>query len=385
MKIGIACYSSVGGSGALATELGKKLSLKGHEIHFISDGTPFRLGEFRENVYLHKVETPKYEVFRQPPFELTLACKMADIIKTYSLDIVHVHYVVPFAVCAFLAKQMCPGHPVQVVTTMHGTDITVLAQDWSLHDAIRLGIEKSDAVTAVSRSLAEDTQRIFNTTKSIKTIYNFVDTSHYCRRDMLKIRENYAPNGEPILVHISNFRSVKRVPDVIRVFAGVRKTRSAKLVLVGEGPELPLVRFLTRDFGVENDVFFIGNQHEVNYILSMSDVMLLPSEKESFGMVAIEAMACETPVVATAVGGLPEVVVHGKTGFLTEVGNVQAMIEYVNRLLDDPILHREFADEGRKRVETYFSSTRQVLQYERLYQEMLDVRYHEKDVRETVV
>lgn len=383
MKIGIACYSSVGGSGALATELGKSLSLRGHEIHFISDGTPFRLGEFRENVYLHEVEMQKYDVFRNPPFELTLACKMADVIKTYSLDILHVHYVVPFAVCAFLAKQMCPGHPVQVVTTLHGTDITVLAHDWSLFDAIRLGIEKSDAVTAVSMSLADDTRRILNTTRDIEIIYNFVDTSRYYRRDVSQLREQYAPDGEPILVHISNFRSVKRVPDVIRVFAGVRKTRRAKLLLVGEGPELPLARFLVRDLGVEEDVFFVGKQQEVNSVLSMSDVLLLPSEKESFGLVAIEAMACKTPVVATAVGGIPEVVVHGKNGFLTEVGNIQAMIEYVNLLLDDPVLHREFADAGRMRVETYFSAARQVLKYEQLYQGVLEGRYRAAGRRES--
>ncbi|MDI3257127.1 MAG: N-acetyl-alpha-D-glucosaminyl L-malate synthase BshA [Kyrpidia sp.] len=371
MRIGIACYSSVGGSGALAAELGKQLSLRGHEVHFISDGIPFRLGDFQGNVFLHEVEPPHHDVFRYPPFELALACKMADLIKTHSLEVLHAHYAVPFAVAAYLAKEMCGGCPVQVVTTLHGTDITLLARGRAMYDAVRLGVEKSDAVTAVSMSLAEDTKRLFGSNKTIEIIYNFVDTVRYTRRDMSNVRRHYASPGEPILVHISNFRSVKRVPDVVRVFAGVRNTRPAKLILVGEGPEVPLARSLVRELGVEQDVYFVGTQQEVVSILSMSDVMLLPSEKESFGLAAIEAMACETPVVATAVGGLPEVVVHGETGFLTEVGDISSMIDYVNALLEDGALHRAFAKHGRERVEACFSSAGQVLKYEELYRTMV--------------
>lgn len=374
MRIAIACHSGLGGSGALAVELARSLAHKGHEVHVISDGVPFRFVRPHERMFLHVVELPHHHVFRYPPFEMALAGTMAELMKKYFFDILHVHYVVPFAISAYLARQMVPEHPVPVVTTLHGTDITQLSREKTLFAPIRLGLEKSDAVTAVSASLAEEAMRIFSLKKDITVIHNYVDVSRYIRQEVTELRRQYADPDEPLLMHISNFRPVKRVPDVVRVFAGVRRRRRAKLALVGEGPGVPEIRALVRELGLEEDVHFLGKQSDVETVLSMADVLLLPSEQESFGLVAVEAMACETPVVASRAGGLPEVVVHGETGFLAEVGDVSAMADYVNRLLDDPALHRDFAAKGRDRVERYFSCTHQVQRYEELYRQILDAQ-----------
>ncbi|CAB3395474.1 N-acetyl-alpha-D-glucosaminyl L-malate synthase BshA [Kyrpidia spormannii] len=383
MRIAIACHSVLGGSGALAVELARSLAHKGHEVHVISDGVPFRFVRPHEKMFLHMVELPQHHVFRYPPFEMALAGTMAELMKKYFFDILHVHYVLPFAISAYLARQMVPEHSAPVVTTLHGTDITQLSRDKALFAPIRLGIEKSDAVTAVSASLAAEAMRIFSLKKDIAVIHNYVDTSRYIRQDVTELRRQYADPDEPILMHISNFRPIKRVPDVIRVFAEVRRRRRAKLALVGEGPGMAEVHALVREKGLEEDVHFLGKRSDVEMVLSMADVLLLPSEQESFGLAAVEAMACETPVVASRTGGLPEVIVHGETGFLAEVGDVSAMADYVSQLLDDRALHRAFAAKGRGRVERYFSCTHQVQKYEELYRQVLEnQRMHSTDAEQ---
>lgn len=370
VRIGIACYASVGGSGVLATELGRKLARRGHEVHIISDGMPFRLSAFQENIVVHVVDVPSYDVFRYPPFDVALACKMADVIQNHALDVLHVHYAVPFAACAFLARAMSPRRPVRTVVTLHGTDISIHAYDLSLTAAIRLGIEKSDAVTAVSHSLAEETRRAFDIDRPIEVIYNFVDLDHYKRREDAVLRRHLAPNGESLLLHVSNFRPIKRVTDAVKVFAGVRRTHRARLLMVGDGPELARARTDAQALGVEEDVLFLGKVDDVSALYSIADVFLLPSETESFGLAAAEAMACEAPVVATAAGGLAEVVADGETGFLAEVGDVEAMSAYVRRLLDDPDLRARMGRAGRARVARLFSAEARVSQYESLYKQL---------------
>lgn len=366
MRIGISCYPTLGGSGAIATELGKALAKKGHEVHFIVSGIPFRLGLFVDNIYIHEVEPMAYPVFRQTPYDLALAAKMADVIKHHELDILHVHYAVPYAVCAFLAKEMIGDHKVRIVTTLHGTDVTVLAEDPLLRDVIRLGIEKSDAVTAVSDSLVAQTYELFATQSQIQRIYNFIDSHLFRRVEKPEWRNRIAPGGEKILMHVSNFRSVKRVPDVLRIFSRVRSTLPAKLLLVGEGPDLELARMITHREGLEQDVYFLGKQDEVAPLYSLADLFLLPSEKESFGLVALEAMACGVPVIGSTIGGIPEVVEHGKSGLLSEVGEVDEMASNAVHLLRKPELWRKFSRAARHRAKQ-FSLEAQVEQYETLY------------------
>lgn len=371
MKIGITCYPSLGGSGVVATELGKLLAERGHQVHFITSSMPFRLGSFHPNLYYHEVEVNRYDVFRYPPYDLTLANRMAQVAREEKLDLLHVHYAVPHALCAYLAKQMV-GNSLKVMTTLHGTDITVLGYDSGLSEMIRFGIEQSDVVTAVSGDLIRQTKELLGVEKPIELVYNFVDKRRYYPRNVEAMKRHFTPNGEKILMHISNFRPVKRVQDVVAVFAGVRKQIPVKLLLIGDGPELARIRRSIYEQELDQDVIFLGKQEDVAEMISLADVMLLPSEKESFGLVALEAMACGVPVVATRVGGLPEVVADQECGFLTDVGDVPEMIRRTLHLLEDQQLYAQFSRAAVERARITFCHERITSQYEQLYRQMLD-------------
>jgi N-acetyl-alpha-D-glucosaminyl L-malate synthase BshA len=370
LKIGITCYPSLGGSGVVATELGKLLAENGHEVHFITHSMPFRLGHYHKNIFYHEVEVNNYSVFRYPPYDLSLASKQAQVAKMQDLDILHVHYAVPHAICAILAKQMVGDH-LKVVTTLHGTDITVLAQDESLSDIIRLGINQSDAVTAVSQDLIEETHRSLANTKDIDLVYNFVDKRVYYPRECKTLRGDYADPNEKLLIHMSNFRPVKRIQDVIGIFARVQEQLPARLLLVGEGPELPKACSWVKELGLQDRVTFLGKQDEVSQVISMADLMLLPSEKESFGLVALEAMACGVPTIASNAGGIPELITHGSTGYLSEVGNVDDMAAHAAKLLLNPEKYMQFSKACIQRAQTEFSSELIMGQYEEIYYRVL--------------
>lgn len=370
LKIGITCYPSLGGSGVVATELGKLLAERGHEIHFITNSIPFRLGKFHRNIFYHEVEVSNYYVFRYPPYDLSLASKMHQVAQLQKLDILHVHYAVPHAICAFLAKQMS-GSELKVVTTLHGTDITVLAQDESLKDIIRLGIRESDAVTAVSADLIRETRELLDVVEPIDLTYNFVDKRVYYPRGCSDLRREYADIDEKVLMHISNFRPVKRTQDVVEVFARVHKKIPAKLLLVGEGPDLPRIQAKIQAMGLSDRVHFLGKQEDVAHVISMADLLLLPSEKESFGLVALEAMACGVPTIGSTAGGIPELVQHGRTGFLSPIGQVESMADNAIKLLTDREMYHSFRKACIERAHTEFCDKRITNQYERIYYRVL--------------
>lgn len=370
LKIGITCYPSLGGSGVVATELGKLLAEQGHEIHFITHSMPFRLGKFHRNIYYHEVEVSDYYVFRYPPYDLSLASKMNQVARLQNLDVLHVHYAVPHAICAYLAKQMA-GDKLKVVTTLHGTDITVLAQDETLKDIIRLGIRQSDAVTAVSQDLIRETRELLDISEPIDLTYNFVDKRIYYPRSCSDLRSEFAGPGEKILMHISNFRPVKRTWDVVDIFARVSAEVPAKLLLVGEGPDLPKIQAKIRQLGLSERVHFLGKQDDVAHVISIADLMLLPSEKESFGLVALEAMACGVPTIGSLAGGIPELVVNGKTGFLSPIGDTASMAANAVRLLQDERLYASFREAGLHRARTEFCDERITREYENIYYRVL--------------
>ncbi|WP_223066654.1 N-acetyl-alpha-D-glucosaminyl L-malate synthase BshA [Paenibacillus caui] len=370
LKIGISCYPSLGGSGVVATELGKLLAEQGHEVHFISHSVPFRLGAFHKNIYYHEVEVSDYYVFRYPPYDLSLATKMAQVAKREQLDVLHVHYAVPHAVCAFLAKQMV-GSQLKVVTTLHGTDITVLAQDESLKDLIRLAINESDAVTSVSLDLMRETREVLDITRDIDLTYNFVDERVYFPRDVSELRKEFAEPHEKIMMHISNFRPVKRVGDVVDVFARVIQEIPARLLFVGEGPDLPKIQCKVRELGLEDKVYFLGKQDEIAQIISLADVLMLPSEKESFGLVALEAMACGVPTVGSQAGGIPELVSHGTTGFLAPIGDTAAMADFALQLLRNDKFAAQISAACIARAKKEFNSQLITKQYEQIYYRVL--------------
>ncbi|GJM76039.1 glycosyl transferase [Paenibacillus macerans] len=372
LKIGITCYPSLGGSGVVATELGKLLAEKGHEVHFISHSVPFRLGGYHKNIFYHEVEVSDYYVFRYPPYDLSLATKMAQVAKTQGLDVLHVHYAVPHAVCAFLAKQMV-GDSLKVVTTLHGTDITVLAQDESLKDLIRLAINESDAVTSVSLDLTRETREVLDITRDIDLTYNFVDERVYYPRDAAGCRADFAEPGEQVLMHISNFRPVKRVADVVDIFHRVNEEVPSKLLLVGEGPDLPKIQLKIKELGLSDRVHFLGKQDDIAHVISMADILLLPSEKESFGLVALEAMACGVPTVGTIAGGIPELVKHGETGFLAPIGDTKRMAEYCLTLLKSPELGAKMREACLTRARKEFSSQQTMANYEEIYYRVLNL------------
>ncbi|WP_256757330.1 N-acetyl-alpha-D-glucosaminyl L-malate synthase BshA [Cohnella sp. WQ 127256] len=370
LRIGITCYPSLGGSGVVATELGKLLAEKGHEIHFITHSIPFRLGKFDRNIFYHEVEVSDYYVFRYPPYDLSLASKMNQVARLQKLDLLHVHYAVPHAICAILAKQMA-GDDLKVVTTLHGTDITVLAQDETLKDIIRLGIRKSDAVTAVSRDLINETRELLDIQEPIDLTYNFVDKRIYYPRECTDLRREYAEPHEKVLMHISNFRPVKRTSDVVDVFAKVNAAIPSKLILVGEGPDLPKIQKKIQELGLGHRVHFLGKQDDVAQVISLADLMLLPSEKESFGLVALEAMACGVPTVGSVAGGIPELVQHGKTGFLSPIGNTDDMADNALKLLTNKKLYSDFREACLHRAHNVFCDKLITSQYEEIYYRVL--------------
>lgn len=337
LKIGLVCYPTFGGSGIVATELGKALAEKGHEIHFITYSKPVRMDWFTKNMYYHEVSVSDYPLFEYAPYELLLSSKLVDVAINQKLDILHVHYAIPHASAAFSAQQILKTRNIDLpfITTLHGTDITLLGKDKSFQPVIEFAINQSDAVTAVSESLKEDTYQFFDIKKDIEVIPNFIDPSLYRFAEDIELRAQFAEKDEVIITHISNFRKVKRVDDVIRIFEGVQQQLSAKLLMVGDGPELHQVKNLARELGISDKVFFLGKSKRIEQITSISDVFLLPSETESFGLVALEAMASGVAVVSSNVGGLPEVNNDGVTGFLNEVGDIEGMIASVLTILKD--------------------------------------------------
>lgn len=375
LKIGITCYPTVGGSGVVATELGKLLAEKGHEIHFITSSVPFRLGKFYPNIFFHEVEVNHYSVFKYPPYDLALASKMAEVAKREKLDLLHVHYAVPHAVCAVLAKQML-NDEMKIVTTLHGTDITVLGYDPSLSEMIKFGIEKSDVVTSVSHQLKADTLELLNINKDIIPVHNFVDERVYYRRsNNAELRQTYGiEENEKVIVHISNFRKVKRLEDVIKSFALIRKELSSKLLLIGNGPELTTACELVRELDIEEDVLFLGKQENVGELFSICDLKLLLSEKESFGLVLLEAMACGVPVIGTNIGGIPEVIVDGETGYMVELGDPESVAQKALALLQDEEKLMAFRENSVRHVKENFLSDKIVSIYEDIYYSLVEDR-----------
>lgn len=372
LKIGITCYPSVGGSGIIATELGKQLAEKGHEIHFITSSIPFRLNTYHPNIHFHEVEVNQYAVFKYPPYDLTLASKIAEVAERENLDIIHAHYALPHAVCAYLAKQMLKRN-IGIVTTLHGTDITVLGYDPSLKDLIRFAIESSDRVTAVSSALAAETYDLIKPEKKIETIYNFIDERVYLKKNTAAIKEKHGilPD-EKVVIHVSNFRKVKRVQDVIRVFRNIAGKTKAKLLLVGDGPEKSTACELIRKYGLEDQVLMLGNQDRVEELYSISDLKLLLSEKESFGLVLLEAMACGVPCIGTNIGGIPEVIKNNVSGFLVDVGDVADATARAMSILEDEQLSNRFTKAAIEMLENEFSSKKIVSQYEQIYADLAE-------------
>lgn len=373
MKIGIVCYPTYGGSGVVATELGKGLARKGHEVHFITYSEPVRLGSFSGNIFFHEVYVSEYPLFKYQPYELVLTSKLVDVAKHEGLDLFHVHYAIPHASAACMAQQILEseGIHVPVITTLHGTDITLVGRDSSFEPVISYAIEKSDAVTAVSENLRNDTYQHFRVTKPIEVITNFVELKRYRTQVDKELRETYAPNGERILIHTSNFRKVKRVEDIVRIFSKVREETPTKLLLIGDGPERHNIEALCREMGTCQDILFLGKLRNTEEVLPLADLFLLSSETESFGLAALEAMASSVPVISTNVGGIPDVNLHGVTGFLSPVGDVDSMSQNALHLLKDPELLERFKQQALEQAER-FDLCRVMPLYEDLYQRVLE-------------
>jgi L-malate glycosyltransferase len=369
VKIGITCYPTFGGSGVVATELGIALADRGDEVHFISYALPSRLELPRERVHFHEVVAPSYPLFVSPPYTLALATKMAEVAAWAKLDLLHVHYALPHAISAILAREMGNGNGVRlkVVTTLHGTDVTIVGMDRSYLPITRWGIDQSDAVTAVSTYLRDVTVREFGVKRRIEVLTNFVDTRQYRPDGASSFARGLARPGETLIVHVSNFRPVKRIADVLAIFDRVQRRIPARLLLIGDGPERSLAERLARESGFEDRTTFLGNVAAIETILPATRLLLLPSDAESFGLAALEAMACGVPVVGTAAGGLPEVVEDGRHGFLRPVGDVDGMAEAALRLLEDPALWSRFSADGRRRAEQDFPTAALVERYRSLY------------------
>ena len=373
MKIGITCYPTYGGSGAVATELGLELAQRGHEVHFVSYARPFRLDPFRERVFFHEVEMEDYPLFEHPPYSLALAVALHDTARKHELDLVHVHYAIPHATSAWTAHEMLgEERDLKIVTTLHGTDITLVGLHPSFHAITRFSILRSHGLTAVSKFLKRETVRDFTVPEErVEVIPNFIDTAVYRPGLVPSHRATLAPDGEKIVMHISNFRAVKRAEDVVSVFAKLTAKQPSRLVLVGDGPERPRVLMRAEELGVRDRVMFLGKHTSVHEVLSCADLFLLPSASESFGLVALEAMACGAPVVASNVGGLPEVIEHGTSGYMFDVGDIDAMAEAGLRIMGDDEHWRSLSEAGRALAEERFSSERVVPQYERYYEQVL--------------
>jgi len=375
MKIGITCYPTYGGSGVVATELGIELAARGHEIHFITYSQPFRLTGREANIRYHEVPVSNYPLFEYPPYDLALATRMAEVAEFYSLDLLHVHYAIPHSVSALLARQMLAtrGRHLPFITTLHGTDITLVGLDRSYLPITKFGIAESDGVTAISSYLRDRTYEAFDITSEIEVIRNFVNCDFYVRNPELvaQQRPRYAAADEKILVHLSNFRPVKRVTDVIEVFARVAPVVPSRLLLIGDGPDRSAAEFLALKLGVADRVDFLGKQENVNELLALADVMVMPSEMESFGLAALEAMACCVPTIATRVGGVPELIEHQHNGLLYEVGDIDGMAAGALSLLTDPERLETMSCAARKTAQDKFCATRIIPQYETYYEKVV--------------
>jgi N-acetyl-alpha-D-glucosaminyl L-malate synthase BshA len=342
MNIGIVCYPTFGGSGVVATELGKGLARLGHHVHFITYSLPTRLDSFTDNVYYHEVSISSYPLFQYPPYELALASKLVDVTLYEKLDVIHVHYAIPHASAAYMAKQILAtkGINIPIVTTLHGTDITLVGQDPSYEPVVTFSINVSDVVTAVSASLRDDTYALFAVNREIDVIHNFIDLNRFRRQQKEHFKLAICPHGEKLVMHISNFRKVKRIEDILHMFAKLKAYMPVKLLLVGDGPERQRMEVLSRELNISEDVRFLGKLEAVEEILSVADLFVMPSEKESFGLAALEAMACEVPVLSSDTGGLPELQIQGQTGYMTAVGDIEAAVHYAREILDDANLPR---------------------------------------------
>ena len=371
MKIGITCYPTYGGSGIVATELGKELADRGHEIHFISAAPPMRLDAAQPNITFHEVETATYPVFNHAPYTLALAVKMAEVAEMYRLDLLHCHYAIPHSVSAFLAKSMLSPRRLPVVTTLHGTDITLVGAERSYLPITRFSIEQSDGVTAVSRYLKDATRDVIGAKKEIEVIYNFVNCEKYRPSPDSALRKRFARDGESILIHISNFRAVKRPVDVVEIFGRVREKIPAVLLMIGDGPERGQAERRAREKRMDGCAHFLGKQDNIEQWLGISDLLLLPSEMESFGLVALEAMACEVPVVASRVGGIPEVITDGVEGYFAEVGDIDVMADRAISILERAQVRAEMGRRAREKARTLFSSDAIISAYEAHYQRVL--------------
>ena len=371
MKIGITCYPTYGGSGVVATELGLELAARGHDIHFISYAVPVRMTEPSERLHFHEVEMLNYPLFNHPPYTLALATQMANVAVNESLDLLHVHYAIPHSVSAYLARAMRHPHRLPFVTTLHGTDITLVGVDRSYLPITRFSIEESDGVTAISEYLRKVTLRELNIQRPVEVIPNFVNCDVFQPGDGKSRRDEFAPQGEPILVHLSNFRPVKRIPDVVDIFAAVRAEIPAKLLMIGDGPERTIAEWLVREKGLTKDVYFLGKQSQVQELLSCADVLLLPSEIESFGLAALEAMACGVPAVCSEVGGLPEVIRNGVDGFLVPGHDAKTMAARALEIVTNPHRREQMGIAARQRASTTFCSDKIIPLYEDLYQRIL--------------
>lgn len=374
LKIGIVCYPTYGGSGVVATELGIALAKKGHEIHFISYSQPFRLDVFSENIYFHEVNVPDYPLFEYAPYELNLTSKLVDVVLNEKLNLLHVHYAIPHASAALFAKQILQTHNIDIpiITTLHGTDITLLGKDKSFKSVIEYSINNSDKVSAVSESLRKETLESFNINRLIDVVPNFIDSSLYFPETDLLLRKKYAKDNEFIITHVSNFRKVKRIQDVVYIFEEIRKKTPAKLLMIGDGPERLQSEQLCRSLGLSKDVKYLGKLKIIEKILSISDIFLLPSEKESFGLVALEAMASRVAIISSETGGLPEVNINGHTGYLSKVGDVKGMAENAIKLLLDTNLLNSFKEKAYNHSKK-FDLPHILPKYEKLYQEVINL------------
>ncbi len=369
MKIGIVCYPTFGGSGVLATELGKALAEKGHEIHFITYQQPVRLNGFHTNIFYHEVRVPTYPLFDYPPYELALASTMVDVILNHDLDLIHAHYAIPHASAAYTAKQIVKqktGRSVPVITTLHGTDITLVGRDKTYEPVVTFSINESDSITAVSENLKEETYKHFDIKKEIEVIHNFVDVHRYNKKPVASFRQVIAPNNEKIIIHASNFRKIKRIDNVMEIFKNIHAALPSKLLMVGDGPERPLAEDLTRQYGLDADVRFLGKQEQMEEILAVSDVFLLPSEYESFGLAALEAMAASTVVISTDAGGLNEININGETGYTSPIGDVESMSKNAIVLLKDEAKLKTFKHNALKEAKL-FDIHHIIPKYEALY------------------
>lgn len=371
VKIGITCYPTYGGSGVVATELGMELAARGHEIHFISYAPPIRMDLTHRNIYFHEVEVATYPLFDHPPYTLALATKMLEVFEAHALDLLHVHYAIPHSVSALQARSMAAPRRLPFITTLHGTDITLVGSNRSYLSITKFSIEQSDGVTAISKYLKTRTNEEFDIQRPIEVIPNFVNCDLYCRPKQSEHRAQWAPSGEPILMHLSNFRPVKRVTDAVEIFALVRERIPAKLVLMGDGPDRGAAEFLVRKKRLQGDVHFLGKQDKVYDKLPAADLFLLPSEMESFGLAALEAMACEVPVIATNVGGVPEVVEHGIDGYLYEVGDIAAASKYAIEILTRADQGREMGKRARLNAKRKYCSNDVIPVYEAYYKRVL--------------